>query len=167
MRSSLAKPCSYKCSLHQQLECKLIQTREGPWLLFYSHSSPLHLFYLVLICVFLCFPCRDPIGSRWIPHLQPQYLWQDLLALTEHFVAGAIPDSKFIARNHEDGLPPTHEDEEAMKKNRMQYLFFTSQSRIQTTQLAHVASLYDLTSFSHPFRYVSCIQVSIAVIDSD
>ena len=35
------------------------------------------------------------------------------------------------------------------------------------THLAHVASLYDLTSCSHPFRYVFCIPVSIAVIDSD
>lgn len=51
-------------------------------------------------------------------------VWQDLLALTEHFVAGAMEDSKFVARNHEDGTPPTHEEVEAMKKNRVEYLFF-------------------------------------------
>ena len=98
-------------------------------------------------------------------------VWQDLLALTEHFVAGAMEDSKFVARNHEDGTPPTHEEEEAMKKNRVEYLCFTSQSRImQITHLAHVCTCsitLALDSFSHPFRYVSCIQVSIAVIDSD
>eukprot|EP00435_Cladocopium_sp_Y103_P072390 s185_g40.t1 len=61
-------------------------------------------------------------GSRWIPDLQPpQYLWQDLLALTEHFVAGAMEDCTFIARDHEDGKPPTRREVEAMQKNRLEY----------------------------------------------
>ena len=57
-------------------------------------------------------------------------VWQDLLALTEHFVAGAMEDSKFVARNHEDGTPPTHEEEEAMKKNRVEYLFPQQQNAL-------------------------------------
>ena len=72
MRSSLAKPCSYKCILHQQLECKLIQTREDPRLFVLSlfaiilNCTYTYLYYLLLICVFLCFPW-DPSRSRWIP----------------------------------------------------------------------------------------------------
>ncbi|CAL1170766.1 unnamed protein product, partial [Cladocopium goreaui] len=63
-----------------------------------------------------------PSGSiRAMADLDAGCITEDLLALTEHFVAGAMEDSKFVARNHEDGTPPTHEEEEAMKKNRVEY----------------------------------------------
>ncbi|CAL1157862.1 unnamed protein product, partial [Cladocopium goreaui] len=45
----------------------------------------------------------------------------DLLALTEHFVAGAMEDSKFVAKDHEDGKPPEREEVEAMQKNRVEH----------------------------------------------
>ena len=40
-----------------------------------------------------------------------------------------MEDSKFVAKDHEDGKPPEREEVEAMQKNRVEYLFFTSQSR--------------------------------------
>eukprot|EP00435_Cladocopium_sp_Y103_P014119 s3303_g3.t1 len=53
----------------------------------------------------------DHMHGRWIPDLQPsQYQWQDLLSLTEHFVTGAMEDCTFIARDHEDGKPPTRRE---------------------------------------------------------
>ena len=49
---------------------------------------------------------------------------------------------QILARDHEDGKPPEREEVEALQKNRIQYLFFTSQSRFpQITHLPHVASL--------------------------
>ena len=173
-QSSLAKPCSYKCILHQQLECKLIQTREDPRLFVLSlfaiilNCTYTYLYYLLLICVFLCFPW-DPSRSR-LPDLQPQCgrtcsPWPSTLLLVPWKIPNLLPGTMKMARRQRT------KRRKQWRKTAWSTFFFTSQSRImQITHLAHVCTCsitLALDSFSHPFRYVSCIQVSIAVIDSD
>ena len=157
---------NYTCILHQQLECKRIQTSLYP---------PLFTIIVVLIYIYICFPvfpcpCRVvPSGSIWIPTCNPHSIcsrtcshWPSTLLLGPWRIPNSWPRTmKMASRQSAKRWKPCRKT--AWSTSFLQ----VSLASCKYTHLAHVASLYDLTSCSHPFRYVFCIPVSIAVIDSD
>ena len=124
-----------------------------------------------MMCVFLCLMAgwSQVSGSRWIPTCNPHSIcsrtcshWPSTLLLGPWRIPNSWPRTmKMASRQSAKRWKPCRKT--AWSTSFLQ----VSLASCKYTHLAHVASLYDLTSCSHPFRYVFCIPVSIAVIDSD